>query len=477
MAKRRKRGDGGISLRKDGRWEGRVVIGYDDKGLPVTKNILAKTKTECAAKLKQLKERITEPAPEQPKPGILLKDWLDHWYQGYKKPALRPNTQKSYERRIYQHIIPALGNIQMDKLTTADIQKFYAELKQSGRLSREDIYGEGLSDQTVRGIHTTLHAALDKAVAEKLIFRNFSDGCKLPPGRPKEMQVLTAEEMQRLLIQAKEEGFFELFLLELSTGLRRGEICALQWDDLNFKTGALRVERQVHRVKGELVVSQPKTKASSRSVILPAPVVNVLAQYRKGVDSRWMFPSPISEDSPRDPTAVRKRLKTILERAECKKVRFHDLRHVFCTSCLEHGMDVKTLSTIIGHVSSSTTLNVYAHATDAMKQEAAARIDHGIAKAEPLLQTKETAKQHTMTDFRPTKGIKRKWGTGSVIQCSKNRWRGYFSKAWPDGTAKRKDVYAPTKEECEALLKEAMAEMKAAINAKREQLKNETKAS
>jgi len=238
---------------------------------------VAKTKTECAAKLKQLKVRITEPAPEQPKPGILLKDWLGHWYQGYKKPALRPNTQMSYERRIYQHIIPALGNIQMDKLTTADIQQFYAELKQSGRLSREDIYGEGLSDQTVRGIHTTLHAALDKAVAEKLIFRNPADGCSLHPAKAREMQMLTPEEIQRLLIQAKEDSCYELLLLELSTGLRRGEICALQWDDLNFKTGALCVERQVHRIDGELMVSQPKTKASNRSVIFPAPVVKVLA--------------------------------------------------------------------------------------------------------------------------------------------------------------------------------------------------------
>ena len=170
MAKRRKRGDGSIHLRADGRWEGRVVIGYDDKGLPVTKNVLAKTKSECVSKLNTLKDSITTHTPIQPKPGILLGDWLNLWYQSYKKSSLRPNTQMSYERRIFQHIIPALGNIQMDKLTTNDLQQFYIDLKQNGRLIRTDIYGERLSDQTVRGIHTTLHAALDKAVAEKLIF-------------------------------------------------------------------------------------------------------------------------------------------------------------------------------------------------------------------------------------------------------------------------------------------------------------------
>ena len=148
MAKRRKRGDGGVSLRKDGRWEGRAVIGYDDKGLPVTKNVLAKTKSECVDKLKKLRESIEALTPDQPKPGILLGDWLDFWYQSYKKPNVRPNTQMSYERRIYQHIIPVLGKIQMDKLTTADIQQFYTELKQGGRLLRAEIYGEGLSDQT-----------------------------------------------------------------------------------------------------------------------------------------------------------------------------------------------------------------------------------------------------------------------------------------------------------------------------------------
>ena len=219
MAKR-KRGGGSLHLRKDGRWEGRVVIGYDEKGLPVTKNVLARTKNDCAAKLAQLREMLKEPALNQPKPGILLADWLDLWYQGYKKPNIRPNTQMSYERRIYQHIIPALGGIPLDKLTTGDIQGFYTDLKKNGRLLRTELYGEGLSDQTVRGIHTTLHAALDRAVEEKLLFRNPADNCKLPSAKAREMQVLTPEEIQRLLIQAKEDGCYELLLLELATGLR-----------------------------------------------------------------------------------------------------------------------------------------------------------------------------------------------------------------------------------------------------------------
>ena len=145
-------------------------------------------------------------------------------------------------------------------MTTADIQEFYVSLKKERPLIRADLYGEGLSDQTVRGIHTTLHAALDKAVEENLIFRNPSDGCKLPSAKPREMKVLMPEEIQRLLIQAREDGCYELLLLELSTGLRRGEICALQWNDLNLKTGALQVERQVHRCVGNWWYPLPKPR-------------------------------------------------------------------------------------------------------------------------------------------------------------------------------------------------------------------------
>ncbi|MBD5150742.1 MAG: site-specific integrase [Oscillibacter sp.] len=470
MAKRKKRGDGGVSLRKDGRWEGRYVVGYDDRGLPVTKNVLAKTKSECAAKLKALADSINVPTPDQPKPGILLGDWLDFWYQSYKKPNLRPNTQMSYERRIYQHIIPALGNIQMDKLTTNIIQQFYAELKQNGRLLRAELYGEGLSDQTIRGIHTTLHAALDKAVAEKLILRNPADGCRLPSAKAREMQVLTPEEIQRLLIQAKEDGCYELLLLELSTGLRRGEICALQWNDLNLRTGELRIERQVHRVKGELVVSPPKTKASNRSVILPAPVVDVLKTYKKTIVSRWMFPSPVNADSPRDPAAVRKRLQIVLERAGCKKVRFHDLRHVFCTTCLEHGMDIKTLSTIIGHVSSSTTLNIYAHVTDEMRRTAALKIDQGIGRAEPQEEAVTAPQKPAPSTFQAHKGQRRKPGTGCISQINEHLWEGRYSPIWPDGKKHARNIYAHSAEECEKLLVEMIAEMKVEIAAEKEHL-------
>ena len=283
MAKRRKRGDGSLHLRKDDRWEGRVVVGYDEKGRPKTKNVLAKTKSECSAKLKALKASLQEQKPEKPKGDMTFGTWLDHWYQRECKPQIRPKTQADYENRIYQHIIPELGSIPLAKLTAADLQQFYNRLKEGGRLLRVEQYGPGLSDRMVKSCHVTCRVALDQAVAQGLILKNPALSCKAPVTRPKEMQVLTGEEIQRLLIQAKEDGCFELLLLELSTGLRRGEILALQWDDLDFRTGVLRVERQVQRIRGKLVVSQPKTRAYSRSILLPTPVLKILEQYRQSV--------------------------------------------------------------------------------------------------------------------------------------------------------------------------------------------------
>lgn len=329
-------------------------------------------------------------------------------------------------------------------------------------------YGPGLSDRMVKSCHVTCRVALDQAVAQGLILKNPALSCKAPVTRPKEMQVLTGEEIQRLLIQAKEDGCFELFLLELTTGLRRGEILALWWDDLDFRTGTLRVERQVQRIQGKLVVAQPKTRASCRSILLPAPVLKILEQYRQNVSSRWMFPSPRKEDSPLDPAAVRKKLSAVLRRAGCPAARFHDLRHTFATSALEHGMDVKTLSTVIGHVSSATTLNVYAHVTDEMRQKAADNIDRAITGTEPP-QEKEL-KPPGRTAFQPVKDKYRKPGTGCISQINNHLWEGRYSPK-VNGRRMSRNVYATTEAECEAKLAELIREMKAEIAAGKEREK------
>ena len=466
MAKRRKKGDGSVRQRKDGRWEGRVVIGYDEKGLPRTKNVLAKTKRECQEKLKQLRETVTGPRTEKVRPEMPFGEWLDFWYQNYVKPQIRPTTQANYEAKIYQHIIPELGRIPLNQLAQKDLQQFYARMKTGGRLIRTEQFGKGLSDSMVRGLHAACRSALEKAVQEELIRTNPAVGCKLPPKRGREMQVLGREELQRFLIQAQAEGYFELFLLDLCTGLRRGELLALQWDDLDFKTGALTVNKQVYEVKGRLQVSVPKTRASIRRLVLPPGVVEVLRQYRERVDSRWIFPSPVKEDMPMTPGAVRRRLQIILERAGCKRIRFHDLRHTFATLSLESGMDVKTLSAMLGHVSAATTLDIYTHVTGDMQSEAAAKIDRGLGNE--VREESAQTEQSPAADFQPVLGRKRKSGSGCITQINDHLFEGRYSPVWPDGTRHSKNVYAKTRKECEkklnALIQEMQAERRALID-------------
>ena len=303
MGRKRKQGEGTLRLRKDGRWEGRVVTGYNENGLPITKSVTSVSKSECQRKLDELKTSLGILAARA-KPEMPFGEWVDLWYQTWSKPGLRITTQQAYEVRIYKHIIPGIGSIPLNKLTQGDLQQFYAELKRNGRRIRRDLFGPGLSDRMVRSCHTTCRIALEKAKTEGLIRVNPAIGCKLPPKKAREMQVLSHEEMQRFLIQAKEDGFYEMMLLELATGMRRGELCALQWDDLNLRTGELHIQRQVIHVAGALHESAPKTKSSDRVVILPPAVLDVLRELKERTDSRWIFPSPVKEDAPLDPQSV-----------------------------------------------------------------------------------------------------------------------------------------------------------------------------
>ena len=451
MAKKRKSGTGTVRQRGDGRWEGRVVIGYDDNGLPKTKNVLAKTKRECQEKLRQLTESMVGRNDRKVKSDMLFGDWLCYWYETHSKPTLRASTQNNYENVIHNHVLPEIGKIPLNKLSQNDLQQFYGRLKKNGRKRLTEQYGAGLSVRMVRMCHAVCRSALERAVRDDLLRTNPAIGCKLPPKKAKEMQVLDREELQKFLIQAQADGYYELFLLDLCTGLRRGELIALQWEDLNFETGMLTVNKQAYTVNGELQIIPPKTKASVRKLVLPPAVLAVLREYRKKVDSRWMFPSPVKADRPITPGVARRRLQTILERADCKRVRFHDLRHTFATLALENGMDVKTLSAMLGHVSAVTTLDIYTHITDDMQRAAAASIDRSIGKAEP--QEEAEPEQKGIVDFQPYVGKKRKPGTGCVSELNDHLFEGRYSPIWPDGTQHSRNVYAHTREECEEIYK------------------------
>ena len=472
MAGRRKNGTGTVRERKDGRWEGRIIVGYDDDGKAILKSVFASSRAECNKKLKEVQSEsytLTGKLPTQAKSDMPFGEWMDIWYRNYCKPTIRPSTQEVYENNIYRHVIPQIGSIRLNKLSQSDLQDFYTYLKTNGRLKYEDKFGNGLSDRMVRASHAACRMALEKALKEGLITFNPAIGCKLPPKKSKEMQVLTHDEMRRFLIQAKNDEYYEIFLLDLSTGLRRGELMGLQWEDLNFDTGALRIERQVYRVNGELGAHPLKTKASYRTIVLPPAVLRMLQSYREQMkESIWIFPSPWNSNAPRDPDTLYHMMQLILERAECKKIRFHDLRHTFATMSLEHGMDVKTLSATIGHTSSATTLDIYSHITTEMQVKAARLIDQGIGKNDTnVLEKAVKPEPRDQKPFKPNDGKIRKRGTGCIYRINENLWEGSFFPRHANGKRIKHNVYANTREECETLLAEMIVRIKEEIAAEK----------
>ena len=225
-------------------------------------------------------------------------------------------------------------------------------------------------------------------------------------------------------------------------------------------------------VKGELhlcIISTPKTKSSVRSVHLPQSVLNILGEYRKTVSSEWVFPSPLDPSHPRSPTSCRSRLSDMLERAECNHIPFHGLRHIFSTMTLENGLDIKTLSAVLGHSSAETTISVYSHVTGEMERNAAKKMDDAFGTPKPVDspvcddnhddgQTPEQETKHA--EFTAKKSKKRKHGTGCISKVSKNTWQGKYTPRSKDGKRERHIVYAKSKEECERKLGEMIREFK-----------------
>ena len=383
MAKRRANGEGNIRKRKDGRWEGRYTAGYDpETGKRLIKNVLGKTQAEVKEKLKaaiSVSQRL-----DVSKVGTYtVSSWVRTWYEVYAEPRIRPNTKLYYKNYIENHIVPGIGNIPLDKLTTIQIQRFYNNLQKSGRVQRKgfpELKDKSLSPRVVRGIHTLLNNSLEQAVAERLILTNPAQGCKLPKLEKKEMKTLPQEKIGMYLAEAEKRGLLAAFYLELTTGLRRGELLALQWADLDTQNRTISITKQVNRINGELVVSPPKTQNSVRTLALPQQAIELLiAEHKKHPRNPYMFPSP-KTGTMYDPDAFRRTHDKILKAIGAEHIRFHDLRHTFATLSLKSGVDVKTLSGALGHYSAGFTLNTYTHATAQMKQDAADTIGAAISQ-------------------------------------------------------------------------------------------------
>ena len=356
MAKKRANGEGNIRKRKDGRWEGRYTAGYDPKtGKRLIKNVLGKTQAEVKEKLKRALEETNGLDVSRTADEYTVASWLRAWYELYAKPNVRTATANRYQLIIEQYTVPRIGSIKLKKLTTRPLQKLYKELLESGRIHIGKNQNKGLSTTTVHSVHLMLHCALERAVKERLISRNPCEDCIVPKPRKLEMKILPPEHMKAYLEAAEHRGLLPMFYLELVSGLRKGELVALRWDDLDIQQRTISVSKQyVRNPDGSLELTRPKTENSVRLVSIPQTAVELLIQ-----------------EHAKHPDSMVNLHKKILKDAGLEHLRFHDLRHTFATTALQNGVDVKTVSSMLGHFDAGFTLRTYTHATRQKQDEAA----------------------------------------------------------------------------------------------------------
>ena len=382
MAKKRANGEGNIRKRADGRWEGRYTAGYHpETGKRIIKNVLGKTQAECKAKLSAAME-ATRGIDVSRADEYTVAIWLRSWYEIYAKPNIRISTANRYQLMVEQYTIPRIGSIKLTKLTSHDLQKLYKDLMENGRIDRKSGHGNpGLSSTTVRSLHLMLHSAFERAVKERLIPRNPTEDCIAPKIQKFEMQILQPKHIKEYLNAANARGLLPMFYLELVSGLRKGELTALLWSDLDIQNRTISVSKQASwDTEHQLILSRPKTGNSIREVSIPQDAVELLKQeHAKHPDNPWMFPSGRTGEM-YYPDSVVTLHKRILKDAGLEHIRFHDLRHTFATLALQNGVDVKTVSSMLGHYDAGFTLRTYTHATRQMQQKAAEKMGSFMAQ-------------------------------------------------------------------------------------------------
>lgn len=359
MSKRRASGDGMIRRLKRGLWEGRIVIGHKKNGSPIFKYVYSDSQKELNDKLRALIDVYCDADLDEDM-NLTLEEWMERWERNYLPLSVRERTAQSYHRSIENHILPYLGEMPLSAITSADIQRLYNRLR------------ETLSGTSVRSVHNILHQSLDAAVSERLIPKNPVDKVDTPKRENAPKQILNDEQLRTLMEEIKKDKIWhDFFYTEMTTGLRRGEICALKWSDFDTKTGKLSVLRTVRKERRGYVFSDTKTHAGKRTILLPKSTADLLRERKKNAIGDWIFPNPVMPENPVSPNAAYNRLKEILREAGLPSIRFHDCRHTFSSHAIASGVDAKTLAGILGHTNASFTLDTYTHVTEDMKKTAA----------------------------------------------------------------------------------------------------------
>lgn len=368
MAKKiRGRNEGSIHQRSNGTW--RVQIYLDGKRTGKT----FKTKAEAQNWLQEMQYQLRRGFDLEGS-QITLGEYLQQWLDA-KSVSARETTIYQYRLQVKNHIIPYLGDVPLQDLHLARIERFYTELIASG-----------VGVRTVRYVHGILHRALEKAMQYDLVIRNPAHGAAQPKYAHKEMTVLDEYQVPQFLIAARGSSYEALYHVAIKTGMRQGEMFGLKWTDLQWQSGTLLVQRQIKRVPGSgWQFAEPKTNAGRRTIRLGEGTLQALRIHRerqerqkKGANGGWkehglIFPNSVG--TPGDPSNLRKDFLRILQSAMLPKLRFHDLRHTAASLMLNNGVPPIVVSRILGHAKPSTTMDIYGHLLSNMQGEAARIMD------------------------------------------------------------------------------------------------------
>jgi len=390
MAKKRGNGEGTICRRKDGVWCAAITAGRDpETGKLKRFYFYGKTRQEVAEKLARALGDVRTGTFLEPS-RVTVGQWLDTWLNEYKKPPkIRPTTWDSYEMHIRVHIKPAIGVLPLRQLQPHHLQRLYNEKFAAGRVDGRG----GLSTRTVEIIHTIMHAALDQAVKEGLVARNVAEATTLPKKEKGEPRALTPEEQERVFAALDNDRLGAAFVLALGSGLRRGEILALRWQDVDLKEGALRVRRCLVRTRDPedptrwvLAFHEPKTAKGRRSIPIPRWAVAALKAHKVRQNQEKLRLGGAYQDAdlvfatedgrpicPRDFNRRFDRLKALAGLPE--DVTLHSLRHTYATRLLEAGEHPKVVQELLGHAQIGLTLDTYSHVLPELKKSAAAKLE------------------------------------------------------------------------------------------------------
>ncbi|HMM21832.1 MAG TPA: site-specific integrase [Selenomonadales bacterium] len=301
---------------------------------------------------------------------MTLKQWLDNWIERYKKNTKKTRTVEGYQNIIKNQIVPHLGKKKIQDIKTSDLQDLYNKLIESG-----------LSRRTIEYVHATIRASLNQAVREGILGRNIALNCELPEKQQKEAKILTKEQIKKLLEAVKNERLYPLLVLEIGTGLRRGEILALHWHNINLDEGYLTVEGSIIESKSKGVAYQesPKTRKSKRIVFLPDTVIQVLKDYNettKHDESDIVFTN--RKGGYIRPSTFTQTFKYYwLPKAGIKdKVSFHSLRHTHASQLITQNIPMKAISERLGHSTINITMDTYGHIEEKLQRQAAESINN-----------------------------------------------------------------------------------------------------